>query len=89
MYRVMKVNIMGEGEPTAPAIAAYPNPVTDVLVLEGLAPGSLVRVVNALGQPVAEFRAANPTATLQVADWPRGIYFVRTEASEALRVVKP
>jgi uncharacterized protein (DUF697 family) len=89
MYRVMKVNIMGEGESTAPAIAAYPNPLTDVLVLEGLAPGSLVRVVNALGQSVAEFRAASPTETLLVADWPRGIYFVRTESGDALRVVKP
>ena len=61
----------------------------DYLSEQPIAPGSLVRVVNALGQPVAEFRAANPTATLQVAEWPRGIYFVRTEASEALRVVKP
>jgi len=89
MYRVMKVNLMGEGESTVPALSAYPNPVADVLVLEGLAPGSLVRVVNALGQSVAEFRAASPTETLLVADWPRGIYFVRTEASDALRVVKP
>jgi hypothetical protein len=89
MYRVMKVNIMGEGESTVSALAAYPNPVADVLVLEGLAPGSLVRVVNALGQPVAEFRAASSTETLPAAEWPRGIYFVRTEASDALRVVKP
>jgi hypothetical protein len=80
---------MGEGESTVPALSAYPNPVADVLVLEGLAPGSLVRVVNALGQPVAVFRAASSTETLPAAEWPRGIYFVRTESGDALRVVKP
>jgi hypothetical protein len=89
VYRVMKVNILSEGESTAPAITAYPNPVADLLVLEGLEPGILVHVMNALGQSVAEFRAVNPTETLRVAEWPRGIYFVLTESGEPLRIVKP
>lgn len=89
MYRVMKVNILGDEESLASALSAYPNPIADVLVLEGLSPGVLVNVVNAHGQRIAAFRAADSTQSLQVAEWPRGMYFIHTESGASLRIVKP
>lgn len=87
-FNVNKVNFRVTNNPSAPvsptgvsAVPApavtkiFPVPATDVLHVEAAQPGTM-GVYNALGQ---QFWQGTTTdgASINVAQWPRGIYFVR------------
>ncbi|MBM3434019.1 MAG: T9SS type A sorting domain-containing protein [Bacteroidetes bacterium] len=89
LYRVMKVNILGGDEAAGLALAAYPNPVADVLVIEGLSAGDRVQVRSAVGQLMAETEADRSELRLDASAWPRGLYLIHVEGRAALKVLKP
>ena len=89
LYRVLKVNILGGDDAAELALVAYPNPVTDVLVLEGLNAGERVQVRSAVGQLMAETEADGRELRLDASAWPRGLYLIQVEGHSALKVLKP
>jgi hypothetical protein len=86
---VLKVNILGGDDAAELALVAYPNPVTDVLVLEGLNAGERVQVRSAVGQLMAESEADGRELRLDASAWPRGLYLIQVEGHSALKVLKP
>jgi hypothetical protein len=89
LYRVLKVNILGGDDAAELALVAYPNPVTDFLVLEGLNAGERVQVRSAVGQLMAETEADGRELRLDASAWPRGLYLIQVEGRSALKVLKP
>jgi hypothetical protein len=70
-------------------ISVYPNPVTDQLRIEAEAwQGPVMyKVFNALGQ-VVYFSSLVTSCTLDVTDYPKGIYLVKFEAGNDLVIKK-
>ncbi len=71
------------------ALSIYPNPVSDVLVLQSeLLPGARISIVNRLGQTVAHSRQGPETrARLEVGDLPAGVYLMTIQADN-LRIAR-
>lgn len=57
-------------------VSVFPNPVKDVLNVNGLTSASQVQVVNISGSIVKTALLANSNATLDVADLANGVYFL-------------
>ena len=89
LYRVLKVNILGDTKNAQLALSAYPNPVADVLVIEGLNSGDRVQVRSAVGQLIGVHVADQPELRLKAQTWPSGLYLIQVEGRMALRVLKP
>lgn len=58
------------------SIKFYPNPVNDIFVIETTEMIETVRITNALGQVVKTLNNVNGTTTVNVANFPQGLYFV-------------
>lgn len=58
------------------SIKFYPNPVNDIFVIETAEMIETVRITNALGQVVKTLNNVNGTTTVNVANFPQGLYFV-------------
>ncbi len=81
-----------------PSVEAFPNPLGEVLQVEGIPGGSSLRLLDALGREVAAWTAADfgragaggATLTWVVpSDLPVGMYFLHVGASgEVVRLVK-
>lgn len=69
----------------------YPNPVSDQLILDGLAPNSTVRIVNVAGQTIYESKSATPQLKLDVQNFAEGLYILnvqgRDQASTSRKLV--
>ena len=63
---------------TVNEVMVYPNPVSEVLYIQGLEPVE-VQVFNALGQKVKTYKNANE---IIVSDWTEGIYLLRITAAD-------
>ena len=76
-------------------VRAYPNPAQEQLTLQATFSRAQVitlRVHNALGQLILTQRESVPAGrwqkTLEVADWPAGVYLVHVAGDDAPRVLK-
>jgi len=61
-------------EPEAREISLYPNPCIYSMKVSGLTPGDELVVYNSIGQVVLTMVAENETETIDVSDFPPGIY---------------
>ncbi len=64
-------------------ITVTPNPATSIVTVNGVAAGKEVRVYNAQGAIILKTKESN----ISVANWPQGIYFIKTEG-ETIKFVK-
>ena len=69
----------GVNENTA-FVTLFPNPANESLTLKGEQLG-LVRVFNALGQKMEEFRTEGNTLNIATAGYPNGVYFVKVNGT--------
>lgn len=77
---VTSVNVCPATDAPFPgSLRLYPNPTTGMLVLEGVADATPVRVHNALGQAVHATTATGNRVALDLREAPRGMYLVRVE----------
>lgn len=67
-------------------LVVYPNPVTDVLYLQGILPNSTIQLFNALGQKVLETSLQNNSINLQ--GLTPGYYVVKTPGGQIGKIVK-
>lgn len=58
-------------------LSVYPNPVTDEIVISGLQQKGLLKIFNANGSLVQQQTVKSQTITLNIANYPKGIYFVK------------
>ncbi|MEY5044743.1 MAG: hypothetical protein RJA19_1970 [Bacteroidota bacterium] len=88
LYRVLKVNILGDTKDAQLALSAYPNPVADVLVIEGLKSGDQVQVRSAVGQLIAASVAQGEELRIIAQTWPDGLYLIQVNNQTVLKVLK-
>ena len=70
-------------------VVVYPNPATDVVNVETSEPITAIAVYNMNGAAVnAEYSVNGNNATINVGGLASGIYFVRINNGEAVRVIK-
>ena len=70
-----------------PSITLYPNPANDFVTLSGENLGT-VRVYNAPGQKVNEFKANGSELRINTTGYEDGVYFVKTDGKTLKLVVK-
>lgn len=63
-------------------MVAYPNPATTIVTIENLTIGSTFRIFNAIGKEMHSEVITNTKATIHLADYPNGIYFIVSESKE-------
>ena len=88
--------LVGLHELAGPVLRAYPNPATDVLLLQwpSWTPGSLLRMYDATGRLVQQERPGGPAHQLSVAHLAPGAYRIQlvgthgTQASLAVQVLR-
>ena len=62
-------------------IKLFPNPVTEVLIVQNITNGESVYIFDAYGNLLFKERVIEGTANLDVSNLPTGIYFVRNGIS--------
>ena len=73
---------------SAPRIAAYPNPTTDVVTVTGIMPGATVKLYTTSGALVASYPAPDETLSVNISHLPRGLYILTAGDGETLKIVK-
>lgn len=61
-------------------LTVYPNPVTDVVRINGIEEACVVKVVNVLGQVVASATGTSSELVLDLSSKPSGMYLIRIES---------
>lgn len=73
---------------TQKPVRIYPNPVSDILYIEGADTGSRLEILSTSGQLVKRVENMTGNMTLDVSDMPDGMYIVRTFREEAVETIK-
>ena len=76
------------GKPTS--IKLYPNPVKDILTLEGLNANTktTISIIDLQGNTLAKAFTTNSTYTWNIKQLPAGNYYVRIEADKKITTMK-
>jgi hypothetical protein len=81
--------MLGVGEPDSFAkIMVYPNPVQNVLTLQNLPEGSEIEIITLSGQVITKEKAGNTVATIDMANYASGMYFVKVSNSKDQKTYK-
>ncbi len=84
-----KLSSVEENVAESNKVVVYPNPATDVVNVETSEPITAIAVYNMNGAAVnAEYSVNGNNATINVRGLASGIYFVRINNGEAVRVIK-
>lgn len=75
-------------EPALPDWKIVPNPASDLFTLQCEKPLGKIRIMDSSGRLVQESRTNDTHTTVQVKDWPKGVYTVRVRNSVAKVVVE-
>lgn len=67
---------------------AWPNPVGEVLYVDGLPPGEVLELRDALGRMVWSGRTAGVRTTISTNGLASGSYLLRTEGGAAIKLIK-
>ncbi len=73
---VQLTNILNVDQNEITAVRIAPNPVTDVLSING-GNWTQLEIYNALGSLIRTERSSDQQATIQMADYPAGLYLIR------------
>ena len=69
-------------------LTLYPNPVTDVVRIDGLKGVCTVKIINMSGQVVKSMKATSTELMLQFNDLPSGMYLIRIESEGNVQTLK-
>ncbi|HYE56580.1 MAG TPA: T9SS type A sorting domain-containing protein [Chitinophagaceae bacterium] len=73
----------------AKTIVAYPNPATDHVTIESIAPIQRIRLLNQQGMMVKDMPAGGKrSVTLELHSLPAGIYMVRVTNGKGIEIIK-
>ena len=72
---------------TGQGLRAWPNPMADVLHVQGLSPGMALELRDALGRLIWQGQAVSDRLTISIGGLPHGSYLLRTD-SGVLRLVR-
>jgi hypothetical protein len=72
----------------AATIKLYPNPVNDVITLEGLQGTSNISIIGLQGSILAKITATNSTYSWNIKQLPSGTYYVRIEEGKNVTTLK-
>ncbi len=76
-------------EPEEKPYSLYPNPAIDKLLIEHSAPEIEIKIINVSGQLIYQMKHMEMGALeINLADWPRGIYFAKIQIGGSLRTEK-
>lgn len=67
---------------TVPTVHLYPSPNDGHFTVEGAEPGSILTLLNALGNPVRTFRLPSRVATVEATDLRKGVYFAQIAGAD-------
>ncbi len=71
-------------------LIVYPNPVSDILNIEGLNAENLsLAVYNARGMKIGDYELTNTTLRIAIKNWDPGVYFVTAGAFSRKVYIKP
>lgn len=84
--KVITIDLGTESKLSEQSLKVYPNPVSNTLTIEGIYSDSPTeaRLVNALGQTVWERSLRESRVKVQVAAFPKGLYFLQLHNGGAL-----
>ena len=68
-------------------VALYPNPVDDLLHVEGVAPGAPVALYDMTGRMVLSIKAYGEEMSLDMSAFKRGVYLCRIQ-NKTYKIVK-
>ena len=71
--------IISNPDATSSEIQIYPNPSSGIFSVAGLPLNSCVEVFNVLGEKVFLYEADNTFLTVDLSEFPKGIYFVKID----------
>jgi len=86
---VMKYDSVYDAVPEAPSgrFILYPNPATNLITVDltGLDDGSkTIEIYSLCGVKISEEQTHDRKICLDVADYPRGIYFIKVKSSHSI-----
>lgn len=87
----IEVGTLGADEFGLNALKVYPNPVTDIFYVTGVAEISSIAVFNSLGQKIKEFGADVVTHPIDFHSFSKGIYLLKITTAfgiKEIRVIK-
>lgn len=76
------------GTAPAPALAVYPNPGSNRVIIDGLEPGNGLIITDVNGRIVHKEIAENTTRTLDISDYPNGMYLISRINGQKIKVEK-
>lgn len=91
LFRVLKVNLLGNDDWQSAEVCTFPNPIHDLLTIQGLAIDSEIRIWSSLGVLRVNMTAKQSAVSINTADWPSGTYILQAGLDEPARtkIVKP
>jgi len=69
-------------------LSVYPNPVTDVVHIDGLEGAYTLKIITMTGQIVTSISGSSPELSLYPVNLPSGLYLLRIESQGRARTVK-
>jgi len=68
-------------------LSVYPNPMTNIVNIQGSVPGSKAQIYSINGNLVQELTLSN-SSFVDVSEFETGVYFLRTAENQVIRLVK-
>ncbi|MBO75445.1 MAG: hypothetical protein CMD33_09250 [Flavobacteriales bacterium] len=66
----------------------FPNPASDMISIEGIGTGAIVRAYDVMGREIADEQVRSGNARISTASWPRGWVMLRVEWNAEIRTAR-
>jgi plastocyanin len=70
------------------SFSMYPNPVNDVLTIEGGETLENITIVNAAGKVVLDLKSNTPEAKIYMSNYPSGNYFIKVQTAGKIKTMQ-
>ena len=70
------------------SIKAFPNPVSDMLTIDGLEGSKQIRLLDTKGQVLQQWQTADTQALLDVSSYTNGVYWIELQQGDAIRLIR-
>lgn len=74
-------SLVGIHQPEKKEIRSFPNPVVDLVTIESGSPIGDIGIFNISGQLIKQFQTSETSFTLDISEFNKGIYFIKTETN--------